>query len=352
VTTKSSESSQNFAIRKARERLAGGLIPREVHLELTHRCNLKCFHCYLDCCDSESEADELSTAQVNRILDELFEMGVYYVTFSGGEPFCRPDIFEVMEHARERGLFFGIMTNGTLITESVADRIKALGTLGVDVSLYGASASTHERVTRVSGSFDKAISALKLLRERKIRVGVKTTLMKCNSTEHWQIESIARDVGAAYRPDPILFPKVGDPASAAYIRMDDEQLRAVITERHWVPGEKDLVGCSIDSHLTCGAGRTRCAVSPQGDVFPCTLWRVSLGNLGEKGFREIWHGELARQIRDIRHEDMEVCSNCEFVSYCARCPGLVYMEDGDILGPSSENCRLARATKGVRDESN
>lgn len=341
---------QNFAIRKARERRAGRLIPREVHLELTHRCNLKCFHCYLECYSNGPKPDELSTTELARIFDQLSEIGVYYVTFSGGEPLCRPDIFEVMNYARERGLFFGLMTNGTLITESVADRIKELGTTGVDVSLYGATATTHEYVTRAPGSFAKAIHAVKLLQERKVRVGIKTTLMRCNAGEHKQIESIARGLGASYRADPIVFPVVGRPGSAADIRMDNEQLRTVVAERGWVPGDSELAKCKLDSHLLCGAARTRCAISPQGDVFPCTLWRISLGNLRQDSFSQIWQGEAAALIRAIECRDLETCSSCELVSYCARCPGLVHMENGGGLGPSSENCRLAGAIKGVKDE--
>ncbi len=349
MTTRDEVALQNFAIRKARERSAGDLIPREVHLEITHRCNLKCFHCYLECYSNEPKPWELSTEEVARILDELFEAGVYYLTFSGGEPLCRPDIFEVMNYAKERGLFFGLMTNGTLINESIADRIKELGTVGVDVSLYGATEATHEYVTRVPRSFAKAIHAVKLLRERKVRVGIKTMLMRCNVKEHKQIESIARELGPSYGPDPILFPKVGRPGSAVPIRMDDNQLRTLVAERDWIPDGADLATSDPERHLSCGAARTRCAISPQGEVFPCTLWRIPLGNLREKSFKEIWHGKAASRIRAINYGDLEVCSRCELVSYCARCPGLVHMENGGILGPSSENCRFARTVKEVKD---
>jgi radical SAM protein with 4Fe4S-binding SPASM domain len=343
-------ASPNFAIRKARERRAGASIPGEIHLELTHRCNLKCFHCYLECYSDEPRPRELSTEEVAGILDQLFEMGVYYVTFSGGEPFCRPDIFEIMGHARQRGLFFGIMTNGTTITEPVADRIKELGTMAVDVSLYGATAASHEFVTRVPGSFAKAVGAIKLLRERKLRVRIKTTLMRCNVEEHKRIESIAGELGASYAPDPLLFPKVGRPGSAAATRMGDEQARRLITERDWHLIPDEGVECNLRSHLICGAARTRCAVSPQGDVFPCTMWRIPLGSLREKSFGEIWLGEPAGRIRAIECGDLEACSSCELVSYCARCPGMVHMENGGILGPSSENCRLAGAIRGVKDD--
>lgn len=349
MVTQRDIAPQNFAIFNARERQAGKLIPREVHLEVTLHCNLKCFHCYLECNNNELKPDELSTAEVAEVLDQLFEMGVYYVTFSGGEPLYRPDIFEIMSHAKERGLFFGLMTNGTLITDSVADRIKSLGTVGVDVSLYGATPATHERVTGVPGSFNKAVLAMKLLRERKVRVGVKTVMMKCNVKEHKGIESIARELGASFRPDPIVFPKVSQPDSATNLRMDDEQLRKLISERDWIPANTEQTVTDLRAHLICGAGRTRCAISPQGEVFPCAVWRIPLGNLRQQTFQDIWHGDAAKGIRAIEISDMQVCASCELVSYCARCPGLIHMERSGILGPSSENCRLARAIKGVRD---
>lgn len=350
MSTSSDVAPQNFAIRKARERRGGELIPREIHLELTHRCNLKCFHCYLKCYSNEPGPDELSAAELAGIFDQLLEIGVYHVAFSGGEPLCRPDIFEVMNYARERGLFFNLMTNGTLITASVADIIKGLGTAGVDVSLYGATAATHEQVTRVPGSFAKTIGAIELLRERKLRVTVKTALMRCNVREHKQIESIARELGALYRPDLLVLPKVGQLGSAANVRMDDEQLRTLVAERDWVPGDSELAMCKLESHLICGAARTRCAISPQGDVFPCSAWRIPLGNLRKRSFRDIWQGEPAGRIRTIEVGDFKTCISCELLSYCARCPGLVHMENGGGLGPSSENCRLAGVIKGVKDD--
>jgi len=340
----------NFAICQARRRRTGELIPGEVHLEITHRCNLMCFHCYLEYYNNGTQLTELSASEWARVMKQLFETGVFHVTFSGGEPLCRPDIFQIMNHAREIGLFYGLKTNGVLITESVADRLKELSLNGVDVSLYGARPTTHEYVTRVEGSYARTIHAIKLLRERKIKVRVKTSMMKCNAGEHREIENIAQQLDAEFSPDPIIFPKVGEPGSADYIRMDDEQLRTLISERDWIPDDTDDMMSDLKRHLICGAGRTRCAISPQGEVFPCTLWRIPLGDLRQQTFKDIWHGETVRGIRAIEVSDMPDCVNCELVNYCARCPGLVYIENSGISGPSSENCRLARAIKGVIDD--
>ena len=352
MVTKAKAISNNYALRQVRKRREGKLVPRDVHLETTYHCNLKCYHCYLEPCLNKPQSGELSTNEMTRILRQLFETGVFYVTFSGGEPFCRPDIFKIMNYAREQGLFFGLKTNGTLITESVADRLKELNTVSVDISIYGAKPQTHETVTGVAGSFNKSIQAIRFLRERKIRVGVRTTIMKCNVEEHGEIENLAKQLGASFYPDPMIFPKVGrQPDSAADVRIDDDQLRTLIKMRNWASGEAVVTTANdLKRHLICGAGRSMCAISPQGEVFPCTLWRIPLGNLRKQTFKKIWHGEAASRIRAIQVNGESVCASCEVGSYCARCLAMVYIESGGISGPSSENCRLAYAIKGVRDE--
>ncbi len=341
---------KNYAIRQARIRATGALIPDKVLLEVTYRCNLRCFHCYLDLYHGEPQSDELSTSEWAGILKQLFEMGVWLVTFSGGEALCRPDILEIMSHAKEQGLFLALKSNGTLITEAFADRLKELGTLGVDVSLYGATPKTHEYVTGVAGSYDRTIHAIRLLRERKIEVRIESSIMNFNAGENKEIEKIATELGADYIPDPLILPKAGQPGSTNHLRMDDEQLRTFIDEQNWIKKDADAKKADLEHSLFCAAAKIRCAVSPQGEVFPCPLWRITLGNLRRQSFREIWYGEAARSIRSIGVSRRPVCANCELGGYCFHCPGLAHMENGGISGPSSEDCRLARAFKEVRDD--
>ena len=352
MVTKVKTISDNYALRQVRNRRAGKLVPRDVHLETTYRCNLKCYHCYLEPCLNEPQSDELSTAEITGILKQLFEMGVFYISLSGGEPLCRPDIFNIMNYAREQGLFFGLKTNGTLITESVADKLQELNTVSVDISIYGATSKTHETVTGVAGSFNKSIQAIRFLRERKIRTSVRTTVMKCNFEEIDDIENLAKRLGVTFRPDPMIYPKVGQKSdSAADIRIDNDQLRTLVKVRNWASDEIAVTSENdLKRHLICGAGRSLCAISPQGEVFPCTLWRIPLGNVRQRTFKNIWHGKTANEIRAFQVDGESVCANCDAVSYCARCLAMVYIESGGISGPSSENCRLARAIKGVRDE--
>lgn len=338
----------NFALRKARERREGAMIPREAHLEVTHRCNLRCYHCYLGCGPGITAPNDLSTGEWKRVLDELFGLGVFYVTFSGGEPLCRPDMLELMEHAKERGLFFCLITNGTLISPEVAGRIRDAGAVGVDVSLHGATAAGHEAVTGVAGSFEASVRALELLRQTGMRIGVKATMMSGTAGDQAGIQAIARRLGARYQSDPMVIPRVGRAGSADGIRMNDEQLRKLVIERDWASGEEPA-SSTLESHLICGAGRSRCTIASDGEVHPCTVWRVPLGSVREGSFAQIWGGEPLRRIREIAPADMKRCVRCEHVNSCARCPGLIHLEGGDILGPSSENCRLASTIRGVRN---
>ena len=348
--TKAGIEPKNFAIRQAAKRCAGASILSKVIIEVTLLCNLKCLHCYVEPYHNEPQTKELTATEWSRIFKQLFEMGIWHITFSGGEPLCRPDIYEIMNHAKEQGFFFGLKTNGTLITKPIADRLKEIGFSRVDVSIYGSRAKTHDYVTGVPGSYDKAIRAIKLLRERKIGVNIKTSIMKFNIDEKQEMEKISRELDAYYDPDPLVFDKIGQPGSADNIRPEDEQLRTFFKEAKWTTNTVDFEEADLGNRLICNAGRKTCNISPQGEVFPCALWRVPLGDLKQQNFRDIWYGEAASNIRAIKAKDMQHCASCELLAYCSRCMGMASMENGDILGPSSENCRLARILKGVIDD--
>jgi AdoMet-dependent heme synthase len=347
------EARVNSALLQARKRLAGETIASVVTWEVTYRCNLKCLHCYLGpyTHNQEPAQSELSTAEMCGVLDQLLASGTFFVDFTGGELFCRPDIFEIMDYAKKIGLFFGIKTNGTLITEKIADRLKELGVSGVHFSLYGGTTASHEYVTGIPGSFARTINAIKLIKERKIRLAVNSTMMKCNAGELDNIRELGKELGVKTGFTPIIFPMVGQPGSADEVRMDDDQLHKLIIDMGWVPGERYLTTSNLEHHILCSAGRIRCAISPLGEVIPCVIWRLPLGNLKQRSFTDIWQGETAEGIRTIGINDLPTCAGCELSSYCSRCPGMVYLEkeNGGISGPSSVNCRMARALKEVRD---
>jgi radical SAM protein with 4Fe4S-binding SPASM domain len=142
------------------------------------RCNLHCVHCYSDSANRAYEG-ELTTAEGKALLDDLAEFRIPVLLFSGGEPLMRPDLFELMAHARERGLRITLSTNGTLITSEVAERLRSLGVSYVGISLDGIGA-TNDRFRGHKGAFDKALAGFRHCKEVGQRVGLRMTLTRRN----------------------------------------------------------------------------------------------------------------------------------------------------------------------------
>jgi sulfatase maturation enzyme AslB (radical SAM superfamily) len=197
-----------LAVAEARHQLLSA------HWELTYRCNERCTHCYLDVLPANHAAPgELTTEEGLRLLADLHELGALNLTLSGGEPLLRRDFFTLAERARTLGFVLRIFTNGVLITPAVADRLAALHPYTVEISLYGADAATHDALTRRRGSFARSIAALCLLVERNVRTVLKTPLLHENVRQFWQIKQLAADLGARFRFDLTLIPKLtGDRA--------------------------------------------------------------------------------------------------------------------------------------------
>ena len=141
---------------------------------ITRACNLKCVHCYNDsgACNAD---DELSTDEAKGVLDDLVQFGVPSVLFSGGEPLMRPELFELIGYAVERGMRAVISTNGTLITAEMAKRIKHHGVSYVGISLDGIG-PVNDRFRGVTGAFERAVAGIKNCQDAGVRIGLRLTL--------------------------------------------------------------------------------------------------------------------------------------------------------------------------------
>lgn len=158
--------------------------PLTCQWEITCRCNLRCVMCYTDCFNRpEKIREELTTTEILRIMDELAEAGCIELALTGGEPFARPDFFEIYEHAKTHGFLVTLLTNGTLITEEIADRLASLPPHRIEISLHGITERIFEQVTQGSGSFSRCMRAIGLLCDRKLPLLLKTTAMTVNRDE-------------------------------------------------------------------------------------------------------------------------------------------------------------------------
>ena len=320
------------------------VIPFTVHWELTYHCNLRCPHCYVV---SQNSREELSLGEVIEILDILKEKGTLYVIFSGGEILTRKDFFDIARYARKKGFALRLLTNGTLINERVADQIKDLHPLSVEISLYGSTPATHDHITACPGSFERSIKALRLLHERFIRTVVKSLMMKQNAGEFQRMKKLAQEIGSQFLYDTVIIPRVDGSMEPCRNRLDGEELYRLLYPEVRDKGED---GNSQQDDLSCSAGLNVLSVSPYGDAYPCMAFKESGGNLTKNSLSEIQHSPMFSKMRSITLSELPECKICKFIQYCNRCPALAWLETGDLLGPSQADCLLARVIKSIIDD--
>ena len=170
--------------------------PLSCQWEVTCRCNLHCVMCYTDCFNRpDAIRQELGTAEILRIMDDLAEAGTLELCLTGGEPLARPDFFHLYEHAVRCGFLVTVFSNGTLITEAHADRFAALPPQRIEISLHGVTRETFERVTQGQGSYDRCLQAVGFLLDRQIPLALKSTAITLNQREILAIKQYVESLG-------------------------------------------------------------------------------------------------------------------------------------------------------------
>jgi len=334
-------------------KLAMKVVPFNVMMELTFTCNLRCIHCYN--CTQENQ-DELTLPEICRIMDEIAALGCLHLSFTGGEVFARPDIFEILEEARKRNFAIALLTNGALISESVADRLQKIQPWMIEISLYSARSDIHDGITGIKGSFRKTKQAIDLLLERRIKVRLKTVIMAQNFSEYKEIMQHHKSLGTKFILDPMVTPKIDGNQDPLRHRITPDQLATLLTDDDIGPDMVQFGTRRYDESVQlrktstmCTAGIVMCHIDPYGNVYPCVQFCLKAGNLREQSFAEIWnHSPVFDRLRSTLMDDVKECNECELLGYCFRCPGLALMEDGDAFGPSRDACRTAELIKSLK----
>jgi radical SAM protein with 4Fe4S-binding SPASM domain len=321
--------------------------PVSVLVELTWWCPLGCRHCYC-----ESPGEELETADWTRVLGEVREAGALFVTFSGGEPLARTDALEIAGAARQLGLGVRLLTSGQLLDGETARRIAALGFLSVELSLYGATAATHNAVTRLPSSFDRTLAAARALRALGVPVMFKVPLLAPTLPEATGILALARSLGAGCGFDPIIVPRRTGARDPLALRPEAVALAATLDAlARELPAPKRAPAATLaECQSLCTAGTRTARIAPDGTVHACVLYTVPAGNVRQQSFGEIWRTspELrrlrARTPRDLAPE----CQACPDWQRCGRCSAAALLEHGDDGARLESACAVARAAAAAR----
>lgn len=326
-------------------------LPLDGTIETTFRCNLSCVHCYVNepAHDRDARARELGKQRLLRLVDEIVEEGCLEVLFTGGEVLLRPDFPEVFLHALRRGLRVTVFTNGTLITEAVADLFDEWRPACVEISVYGATKETYEKVTRVPGSFEKCLDGIRRLHVRGVPFKLKTMVLTLNRRELDAMRALAAGLGVEFRHDSLLNARVdcganrnpelqvtAEEAVAADLGDDAARARHAASFRAAL---EEKGGPRSEHVYTCGAGQIGFTVDPYGRLQLCQLSRRSSFDLRNDTFARGWH-EFLPAVRARTWQSNSVCRACRLRPVCGSCPGAAELEHGDIEAAVAAFCEI------------
>ena len=337
-------------------------IPRKAMYELTYRCNFKCVHCYAKL---KSEERELVTKEVYSILDQMRDMGVFHVTFTGGEIFTRPDILDILDYARRIGFEVSLLTNGSLITEDIADWLIERRIRDLEISFLGANRKTFEEITQESGSYEKVLNAIKMFRDKGVITMMKTCILDLNLDEADKIMELAKSLGVSFRYSQFVVPRLDCERTPTRHRISPEEFidirkRFVEVFNRINPAKKkrfkqiqgakeegrpEEPGMLQDGRLfRCMAGRSTMFINPYGQMKPCIVLPVPNYDILKGGVRNGWE-YMKRFVDETKVTPDWGCKTCELNEFCGVCPARSYLNTGDMLGCPEYFKEVARLRK-------
>jgi MoaA/NifB/PqqE/SkfB family radical SAM enzyme len=306
VVAATSAASAYKAFKKKLERAN---VPSGALIELTHRCNFRCVHCYES---NHHRTDELGFDQWVAVLDELKAGGVVRLSISGGEFLLRPDHIELLRHAKRRGFMIHLLTNASLVTADIATFwATEILPASIEVSLYGASPETYEKVTGTRKGYRQAVDGLERLKAHGFAVKVKIIAMALNVHDMEPMIALAKGLGFHYE------------ISGKLTHRDDgsfEPLKFRVPKAQWQPFAEQYEQMPVfvkggPDDQPCNAGRTGLVVGPNGDVYACVDMRNHpVGNLARQKLDDFWlTNDFLQDIRAVKNRDMVYPENFDFL---------------------------------------
>jgi len=337
--------------------------PLRVMFELTYRCNFNCRHCYVP--QSYREYRELKTKEVFSVLDQLADIGCFYLGFTGGEPFLRKDIMKILWYAKRKGFEIIIYTNGSLIDEKIAEELAHLRPNKVDITIPAMTEDAFERITEAEGSHKKVFKAIEILHKKGVELGFKTCVLKENENEIKDIQDFAASLDAMHRLDDMLSPCLDGSGEPYKYRGSLDSLGSLSSFRPFSSLDKE---CSLSTKppttenqtlntenlFKCGVGISQAAITPFGELKMCLMIDYPKYNILDTEHRtpntehrtqranlkDAWE-RLKELVASIKPDKDYKCNRCELEPYCKWCPARGWLEDRNFTSCEPQSRTLA-----------
>ena len=340
-------------------------VPLMGTFELSPVCNFACKMCYVRKTPEQIRRDGKSLIPWERWLDlakQCHDAGMLYVLLTGGEPFLYPGFRELYRKLHDMGILIYINTNGTMIDRETVEWLKKAAPVRVNITLYGASAETYKRICGHADGYDRAMSAIRMLREAGIPVVINASMIPENECDMEAIIATGKDLGLNTRVATYMFPPVRRDREAQDSRFTPEESAAMHLRKirctmpqeaynDFIKSQLSKIGCNDGSDddwganreefMRCRAGRSTFWVNWEGNMTACGMLDFPIKvQPFEEPFLDCWN-KLTECVRNT--PVLKGCAGCEKRDVCNPCVAMIYAETGTVDQKAPYMCRLSDA---------
>ncbi len=334
-------------VRELHVRAAARRQPLNGTFELTARCNLACRMCYISQSggDAVARAAELPTAAWLTLARAAMDEGMLFLLLTGGEVFLRPDFFEIYTPLTRMGLMLTLFSNGTLITDALAQRLAEAPPSRTEITLYGATAATCDAITGVAGSYARCCAGIEALVRRRVPLGLKTTVTRQNVAELDAMRQMAHNWGVPFSGGWLLSQRRdGKCSEVAQCRLSPAACVALEATDALAVKELAVPARAAPVHnFYCQAGKAVFVINARGEMNACMDLPLPAARPLETGFRAAW--EQTQRYVDTAPPLAAACQTCAARGYCPRCPAWSLLETNTLNEPVPYLCEVAWARK-------
>jgi len=327
----------------------------KAQMELTYRCNLHCCHCYTDPYNhKEFFPKEMTLEEITRILDEMADLGILWLNFTGGEVFARRDFFDIYDYAYAKGFLLVLYTNGTTLTESVIDRLTRQPPFFIDVSCHSVTEEKFDWFTQVKGSYRHFLRGMELLKASGLPFRMKSTAMNWNQEEWAQIRRFVKSFDVISSTTTQLYPRLNGDLRPLELRLSPQEVTALGAEA--MPMEEECPGADnpVSSPVSRRLYRCLCAtngihINAWAELGTCTLEYEARASLREHTLKEAIE-TVFRKVRALQYERPTPCGDCSLYTFCDKTPTSARQQFRDPEAPNPYECDVAflRASQVMR----
>lgn len=332
---------------------------KELCLEIISSCPMQCIHCSND----NTLQERLEFNEIISVVSDFKDLGGQILEISGGEPLEHTDILKIIRYAKTKGLEVRIYTSGLVsqdsrfvsITDKLANDLIESHLDKIIFNIEGSISITHELITGLKGSYNKAVESISTAISAGLWVGIHFVPTRLNFREIEQAFEISRDLGVSEFAILRFVPQGRGLKNRKILELSYQEYQELFNRLNKIKTQLNIrighpLNCFIDGseRSECIAGKSICLIKPNGDITPCPAFKYNVdyvaGNIRKTTLIDIWsNSEILQKLRKFEYENLIGCKNCTFLSKCkGGCTAQRILKWGDLYRGNDPSCLRIR----------